>query len=247
MRTQKAIAGVAITALVIGLVLLGSTAPAFAQAAGAGTINGTITDQQSAVVPEATITIHNVDTNVDRAFTSNGAGIYTAPFLQPGRYEITVAKAGFAKLVRKDLTLSVGQTLTIDFQMPVQSTQETVTVTTENPLVDTEKTDVSQLVSTAEVSNLPIAGRNWERFALTAPGANPDGGTGLVSYRGISALYNSSSVDGGNNNQAFFSETKGRTVTGVPSVYSMDSIQEFAVTTANYSAELGQAAGGVIN
>ncbi|MBZ5601246.1 MAG: TonB-dependent receptor [Acidobacteriia bacterium] len=247
MRTQKGIAGVAIAALVVGLLLLGSTAPAFAQAAGAGTINGTITDQQNAVVPEATITIHNVDTNVDRAFTSNGAGIYTVPFLQPGRYEVSVSKTGFAKLIRKDVTLTVGQTLTLDFQMPVQSTQESVTVTTENPLVDTEKTDVSQLVSTAEVANLPIAGRNWERFALTAPGANPDGGTGLVSYRGISALYNSSSVDGANNNQAFFSETKGRTVTGVPSVYSMDSIQEFAVTTSNYSAELGQAAGGVIN
>jgi hypothetical protein len=240
MRTQNRIALAALIALLAGSV-------AFAQTSGAGTIAGTLTDPQGAVVPEASVTIHNVDTNVDRAFTSNGAGIYTAPFLQPGRYEVTVAKPGFAKLVRKDLRLDVGQTLTIDFQLPVQSTQESVTVTTENPLVDTEKTDVSQLVSTGEVANLPIAGRNWERFALTTPGAVADGGSGLVSYRGISALYNSSAVDGGNNNQAFFSESKGRTSTGIPYVYSMDSIQEFAVTTSNYSAELGQAAGGVIN
>src|SRR5215472_1208925 len=101
---------------------LGSAGAALAQNAGAGTITGTITDQQSAMVPDASVTIHNVDTNVDRAFASNGAGIYTAPFLQPGRYEVTVSKTGFAKLVRKDLRLDVGQTLTIDFQMPVQTT-----------------------------------------------------------------------------------------------------------------------------
>src|SRR5215475_1573392 len=129
MRKQNLIACLAIAGL-----LLGSASSVFGQAAGAGTINGTISDQQSAVVPDATVTIHNVETNVDRAFTSNGAGIYTAPFLQPGHYEITVGKTGFTKVVRKDLTLSVGQTLTIDFQLPVQSTQETVTVTTENPL-----------------------------------------------------------------------------------------------------------------
>src|SRR5262249_31569981 len=133
MRTQNPIAWVAILAL-----LLGSAGAAFGQAAGAGTISGTLTDQQGAVVPDASVTVHNVDTNVDRAFTSNGAGIYTAPFLQPGHYEITISKTGFAKVTRKDLILSVGQTLTIDFQLPVQSTQETVTVTTENPLVDTE-------------------------------------------------------------------------------------------------------------
>ena len=242
MRIQNPIAWVAILAL-----LCGSAGSAFGQAAGAGTISGTVTDPQGGVVPEATITVHNVDTNVDRSISSNGAGIYAAPFLQPGRYEVNVSKSGFAKVVRKDVTLTVGQTLTLDFQLPVQTTQETVTVTTENPLVDTEKTDVSQLVSTAQVANLPIAGRNWERFALTTPGAVADGGSGLVSYRGISALYNSSAVDGGNNQQAFFSESKGRTSTGLPYVYSMDSIQEFAVTTSNYSAELGQAAGGVIN
>ncbi len=247
MRKQIRAAESAITLLVFATLLLVSASAAYGQAAGAGTITGTILDQQSAVVPEATITVHNVETNVDRTFTSNGAGLYTAPFLQPGHYDITVNKTGFAKVARKDLTLTVGQTLTIDFQMPVQTTQETVTVTTENPLVDTEKTDVSQLVSAGEVQNLPIAGRNWERFALTTPGAVADGGSGLVSYRGISALYNSSAVDGGNNQQAFFSESKGRTSTGLPYVYSMDSIQEFAVTTSNYSAELGQAAGGVIN
>jgi len=77
------------------------------------------------------------------------------------------------------------------------------------------------------------------------PNVTNDGGSGLASYRGISGLYNSSAVDGTNNNQAFFSEQKGRT--NLPYVYSMDSIQEYQVASSNYSAELGQAAGGVIN
>ena len=141
----------------------------------------------------------------------------------------------------------MGQTLTIDFHMPVRTTSETITVTAENPLVDTEKTEVSQLITVSQVENLPLAGRSWERFALLAPGAVADGGTGLISYRGISALYNGSSVDGANNEQAFFSESKGRTVTGLPYVYGLDSLQEFQVSTADYSAEFGQAAGGMVN
>src|SRR5207247_10972956 len=97
----------------------------------------------------------------------------------------------------------------------------------------------------SQKDNLPTAGRRWENFALLTPNVTTDGGTGLVAYRGISGLYNQSSVDGANNSQAFFSETKGRTT--IPYIYSMDSIQEFQVSSSNYSAELGQAAGGVVN
>src|SRR5262249_8370142 len=105
---------------------------------------------------------------------------------------------------------------------------------------------ISQVVSQGFVNNLPIAGRRWESFVLLTPNVTTDGGSGLVSYRGISGLYNSTAVDGANNNQALMSETRGR-ATGIPSVYSQDSIQEFQVESANYSAEFGQAAGGITN
>jgi hypothetical protein len=220
---------------------------AWGQATGSGTITGTVTDPKQAAVPEASVTIHNTDTGIGRAATTNEVGLYSAPFLQPGRYEITVGKPGFAKLLRKDVTLQVGQTVTIDLTLTLQATSETVTITAETPVIDTEKTEMSQVVSQTQKDNLPLAGRRWESFALLTPNITTDGGTGLVSYRGISGLYNASAVDGTNNNQAFFSEGKGRTATGVPYVYSMDSIQEFQVTSSNYSAELGQAAGGVVN
>lgn len=215
----------------------------FAQTAGTGTITGTISDPASAVVPGTTVVIHNVDTGSDRSVMSNEAGIYSATFLQPGPYEITVSKSGFTKIERKGLMLEVGRTLTIDFALTVQTGNETVSVTGEAPVVDTDKTEVSQEVSQNLVTNLPIVGRRWDNFVLLTPGVTSDGT--LVSYRGISGLYNNNQVDGANNNQAFFSEARGRST--VPYTYSVDAIQEFQVSASNYSAEFGQAAGGIVN
>jgi len=220
--------------------------PALAQTAAAGTITGSVTDPSGAAVPEASVVIHNADTGIDRTVTSNGSGVYSAAFLPPGRYELSVSKPGFNKMVRNDLTLQVGQTLAIDFNLPVQSAQATVEVTAEAPVVDAEKTEQSQVISETAVSNLPIAGRRWDSFVLLTPNVTTDGTSGLVSYRGISGLYNSNTVDGANNNQALFSEARGRAISGAY-VYSMDSIREYQVSASNYSAELGQAAGGVVN
>jgi len=217
----------------------------FAQNTGAGTINGTLTDPAGSVVPGAAVVVRNTNTGTERALVTNADGIYVAPFMQPGTYEITASKTGFGKIVRTELPLQVGQTLTVDIALPLETTTETVTVTGVSSVVDTEKTDMSQVVSQSQKDNLPSAGRRWENFALMTPNVTTDGGTGLVSYRGISGLYNQSSVDGTSNTQAFFSETKGRTTLSY--VYSMDSLQEFQVASSNYSAELGQAAGGVVN
>jgi hypothetical protein len=225
------------------IALLAVTAVMFAQTAGTGTLTGTITDPASATVPGATVAIHNVDTGSDRPVMSNDAGIYSATFLQPGHYEITVSKPGFTKVERKGLTLEVGRTLSIDFALTVQAGNETISVTGEAPVVDTDKTEVSQEVSQNLVTNLPIVGRRWDNFVLLTPGVTSDGG--LVSYRGISGLYNNNSVDGANNNQAFFSEARGRST--LPYTYSIDAIQEFQVSASNYSAEFGQAAGGIVN
>jgi hypothetical protein len=230
----------------LGLLVLSLPNRAFAQLAGSATITGTVTDASGAVVPAADVTIRNTDTGIERKTQTSEAGVYAAAFLAPGHYELQAGKTGFAKVVRKDLTLQVGQTLSINLTMSVQAAQQEVTVTGEAPVVDAEKTEVSQVVSEAAVSNLPIAGRRWDSFVLLTPNVTTDGTSGLVSYRGISGLYNSNTVDGANNNQALFSEARGRAVSGAY-VYSMDSIKEYQVSASNYSAELGQAAGGVVN
>ena len=92
---------------------------------------------------------------------------------------------------------------------------------------------------------MPINGSRWSNFALLNPGTVPDGNFGLISFRGISGLLNNNTVDGGDNNQAFFSEEKGRTRLSYTT--SQAAIREFQVNTSNYSAEYGRAAGGVTN
>ena len=228
------------------VLFLGAGLPLAAQTSGVGNITGTITDSTGASVTNATVVVLNVDTGVSRTITTNADGSYTASFLQPGHYEVTVGGGGFGKVDRKNLVLTVGQVLTIDATLPPASVSTDVIVTSESPLVDTEKTDVSQTIDQSLISNLPVNGRNWSNFVLASPNVVPDGGTGLVSFRGISGLYNQNYVDGANNNQMLFSEARGRS-SGAPYVYSLDSIKEFQSQISNYSVEFGQAAGGQVN
>ncbi|HEV2135049.1 MAG TPA: carboxypeptidase regulatory-like domain-containing protein [Terracidiphilus sp.] len=220
--------------------------PAAAQTTGAGAITGTITDANQAVVPNAAVTLTNTDTGVVHNYTSNDAGIYRAPFLQPGHYNVSATASGFSRSQASNITLLVGQTLTINLALGVQATTTTVEVSGSNQILDVEKTEVSQVVDTHLVANLPVNARNWSDFVLLTPNVTQDGSSGLVSFHGISGLYNQNYVDGANNNQMLFSEARGRS-NGAPYVYSADAIKEFQAETSNYSVEFGQAAGGQVN
>jgi hypothetical protein len=224
---------------------------AFATQAGAqssttGSIIGTVTDPSGAAVPDAAVAVVDTDTGIPHNVTTDNDGFYSAPYLQPGNYTVTVTKSGFAIFTHSGIVVTIGSRLTIDAALPLVATEATVTVTGQTPVVETEKTAVSQTVSGTLVNGLPINGRRWEDFVLLTPAVTTDGTSGLSSFRGISGLYNNNTVDGANNNQAFFSEARGRAII-VAYVYSADSIQEFQVNNSNYSAEYGQAAGGVVN
>ncbi|MDE1176654.1 MAG: TonB-dependent receptor [Edaphobacter sp.] len=233
------VAAAAVLSLVVSL-------PATAQTAATGTISGTITDASGAVVPNAVIQVINTDTGATRNLTAGTGGEYSSTFLQPGHYELIVAGTGFGKVDRKNLNLTVGQVLSVDLALPAASTSTEVTVTDASPLIDTEKTQVSQTIGQELVSNLPVNGRRYDNFVLLTTNVVPDGSSGLISYRGISGLYNTNLIDGANNQQAFFSEARGRAI-GAPYVFSVDSIKEFESSVSGYSAEFGQAAGGQIN
>src|ERR1700719_4445261 len=200
--------GVSIRLVTISLaiLLLGPfSAAAFAQG-GTGTITGTALDPKGLGVPDSKISILNTDTGIDRPLATTDAGVYTATFLQPGHYQISVTKDGFSTWVRKDLLLQVGQTLTIDAPLTVGTSVQQVTVTGEAPLIEPDRTEQSQTVSQNQVEGLPMVARRWENFVLLTPAVTTDGTSGLSSFRGISGLYNGNSVDGANNTQAFFSE-----------------------------------------
>jgi hypothetical protein len=222
------------------------TVTAKSQTTGAGSINGTVMDANQAIVPTATVTVTDVDTGVSHIYNANSDGLYTAPFLIPGHYEVDGTAPNFGKVEAKGITLLVGQTLTVNLILKVTGSTTTVEVSATNEILDVQKTEVSQVVDTFLVANLPVNARNWSDFVLLTPNVTQDGSSGLVSFHGISGLYNQNYVDGANNNQMLFSEARGR-ASGAPYVYSVDSIKEFQAETSNYSVEFGQAAGGQVN
>ena len=234
-------------ALASAAVLFVSAAmPSSAQTAATGSISGAVTDKSGAIVPGATVEITDTDTGATRTVTTNSDGSYVVPFLQSGHYEVVLGGGTYGKIDRKNLDLTVGATLTIDAVLSPASVSSEVVVTSDSPLIDTERVESSQTVTQQYVSNLPVNGRRWDNFVLLTPNVAPDGNSGIISYRGISGLYNSNLVDGVSNQQALFAEARGR-ASGAPYVFSQDSIKEFQSSVSGYSAEFGNAAGGQIN
>lgn len=216
-----------------------------AQSTTFGAIGGTVMDNTKAVVPNATVTATNDGTGASATATSDSFGSFRIINLGPGTYTVVVKAPSFAEYKAKGVIVEVGRITELETALAAGGGQETVEVTGELPAVNTIQQDFSSNINNTSINNLPTNGRRWSNFVLLTPGANPDGNFGLISFRGISGLLNNNTVDGGDNNQAFFSEERGRT--RISYTVSQSSIQEFQVNTSNYSAEYGRAAGGVVN
>jgi len=216
--------------------------------AAGGAIEGTVTDESGGVLPGVTVTIRNVATGVLRETQTDPSGVYRAPLLPVGTYEVTAAMSGFATTKRPSLTLTIGQVLTADISLKVAATQEEVTVSAEAPIVDPGRTAQASTVGERAVANLPVNGRNFIDFVLTTPGVNRDVRGGDISFAGQRGTLNSLVIDGADNNNTFFGQTLGRTGSGrAPYQFSQDAVQEFQVNRNAYSAEYGRAGGAVIN
>ncbi len=223
--------------------------PAFAQSqAAGGAIQGTVTDESGAVLPGVAVTVRNLGTGVVRETRTDPVGLFRAPLLPVGAYEVTAALAGFATTKRPSLVLNIGSVLSIDIALKVAATQEEVTVTAEAPVIETARTQQSSIVNERAVSNLPVNGRNFIDFVLTTPGVTRDTRAGDISFAGQRGTLNSLVIDGADNNNTFFGQTLGRTGSGrAPYQFSQDAVQEFQVNRNAYSAEYGRAGGAVIN
>jgi hypothetical protein len=225
--------------------LLLSAGQIFAQSTVTGGIRGTVTDPQRSIVPNATITATNVGTNQTSTVTSDQNGTFVINNLQPGTYSVAVTQSGFGDFSAQSVVVEVGQITTLDATLAVAGQTATVEVTADAPVINTNDNSNSININQTSINELPINGRRASNFVLLTPATVPDGNFGLISFRGISGLLNNSTVDGGDNNQAFFSEERGRT--RINYVISQASVREFQVNTSNYSAEYGRSAGGVIN
>ncbi len=217
----------------------------FAQSTTTGGISGTVTDPQGSVVPSATVTVTNIATNSAVTVTSTDNGGYRATNLQPGVYRVEVTVAGFAPAKAENIIVEVGRSTPLDIPLTLGTAVAEVNVTAEAPVVNTNDNANASNFDQTQINELPINGRRWSNFALLSPTAVPDGTFGLISFRGISGLLNNNTIDGGDNNQAFFSEERGRT--RINYSISQAAIREFQVNTSNYSAEYGRSAGGVTN
>src|SRR5712691_10653813 len=219
---------------------------AFAQSvAGLGAISGVVRDATGAAVPGAQVVVANESKGIKRTLSTTEAGVFTAPSLVPAPgYSVTANKPGFAQYELKDIQVLVGQNIGLEIALVVAGSVTQVQVESSAPIVDNTKTDVSQVINSQQILELPINGRRVDSFVLLAPAVVPDGTFGLVSFRGI-AGGNSFLTDGNDTTEQYYNENAGRT--RITSQISQDAVQEFQVVSNNYSAEFGHAIGGVVN
>jgi hypothetical protein len=172
-------------------------------------------------------------------------GYFRVAKLQPSAYVVKIEASGFALFTAEKVIVQVGSVTDLPAKLNLASAGATVLVSAETPSVNTDSPNFSPIVDQEQISNLPINGGRWSDFALLTPGVvNDSSGFGLLSFRGMSTLLNNNTIDGADNNQAFFSEERGRTRAGYSSAKA--AVQEFQVNTSNYSSEYGRAAGAVV-
>ena len=219
---------------------------AFAQAtAGLGAVSGSVHDASGAIVPGAMVTLSNETKGIQRNMISSEAGVFAVPALVPADgYKLSVALQGFQTWVASSFVVQVGQTLDFDVVLQVAGASTEVSVTAEAPLVEENKSGVSELVTQEQIDNLPINGRRVDSFVLLTPAVTNDGVFGLVSFRG-NAMGNAFLTDGNDTTNSYYNENAGRT--RITTQISQDAVQEFQVLSDGFSAEFGRATGGVVN
>jgi len=207
-----------------------------------GTLRGMVLDEQSAALPGVAVTIRHVETNTVQTVVTSGTGQYFTTNLKPGIYEVTAELSGF-KATKQELQLRVGQDLTMNFTLSVGGVAETVVVLGTSQAVETQST-LATVVGNKQLDDLPTIARGFGDLATLAPGVttSQDSGTGQgtgVSVSGQRPFTNGIVVDGASNQMMFY----GRQSNDFP----QDWIQEFQVLSNSFSAEFGQAAGGMLN
>jgi outer membrane receptor protein involved in Fe transport len=217
-----------------------------AQSTTEGAIAGTVVDSSGAVIAGAAVTLHNDGTDAEFKLVADSSGYFKAPLVPPGTYSVTISASGFGTYNAKTVPVTVGSVTELHPELKTGATQETVEVSGQVPILQFESPEVSSTMTAQEIVNLPLNGGRWSDMTLLTPAAVGDSnGFGLIAFRGISPILNNVEIDGADDNQAYYSEERGRTREGYSTSKYM--IEEFQVNAGVYSAEFGRAAGGVIN
>jgi len=252
-KTKRAILLQGLASFVIGLAVFSIENPnAWAQqTVTSATLSGRIADPGGASISGAILTATNPETNQKQLATSDGEGRFRFPYLPVGAYKLSVDAQGFSQFT-KELTLTVGQALYLPVKLEVAALSAKVTVTSDVPLIETVRTQVTETIRPAEIDQLPLNGRNYLDLALLVPGVSPTNTgsnqrfaeTSAVPGQGISVagqrnLYNSFIVDGLSAND------DAADLTGT--YYSEEVVNQFQVITSGGIAEFGRASGAIVN
>ncbi len=241
---RKGAAGIAFLVLCFGL-----SASLWAQK-DTGSIVGTVRDATGAVVPGAKVTVSDVDKGTAFVTSTSSSGDYVASPLRIGRYSVTVEKEGFKTSVTEAIELQVQQRAAVDIALQVGQILDRVTVTDVAPLLETERSELGQLVDSRAMANLPLNGRNFAQLAQLSAGVVPSepGARNANSYgfssNGGRSYQNNILLDGVDNNSNLTDLLNNTSYVIQPSV---DALQEFKVQTNAYSAEFGRGNGAVLN
>jgi Carboxypeptidase regulatory-like domain len=214
------------------------------------TLNGTVSDPSGAKIPGAQVTVEDAASQVTRVTRTNADGLFSVPLLQPGSYNITISKDGFATFKSTNVQLAISQVANLNATLQVGSSSQSVTVTGDVPLIDTSTAGLGTVIGQKETTELPLNGRQFVQLLQLAPGtvpisvsqsATPPIGSGATtpSVNGGSNRSNLFFIDGIYATDPFFS-----TFSISPSV---DALQEFKEQTHTDQAEFGQVTGGTVN
>ncbi|HEY2970962.1 MAG TPA: TonB-dependent receptor [Pyrinomonadaceae bacterium] len=218
-------------------------------------LTGLVTDSAGAVVPNASVIVKNKATDVESSTTTDSSGYYTFASLPVGTYTVTIELPGFKKAVHENINLEVGQKARIDTSLEVGTVSESVVVGSAPQLLTTQEATTGGVIENRMVAQLPLSGRNWDDLVALVPGVQADryteegggtanGRTGGANVHGVRSLQNNYVLDGVDNNSISENVQELTTQVARPSV---DSIQEFKVSTNPYSAENGRSPGALIS
>ena len=222
---------------------------AFAQK-DTGNIVGKVTDQSGAAVADARVTVTDADRGTAFESKTNSSGEYVAGPLKPGRYNVAVQKTGFKRSVVGPVELNIQERPAVDVMLHVGAVSETLTVTSEGPQLQTETSDLGQVMDSKRITTLPLNGRNYAQLAQLGAGVAPSepGSRVSASYgfsaNGARALQNNFLLDGVDNNANLGDVLNETAFVIQPPV---DAIAEFKVQTNSYSAEFGRGNGAILN
>jgi len=233
--------------LVLDLLALGFLVPraALAQISG-GAFRGEVRDASNAVVPQTKVLIRSADNGMQAIAESNGEGLYVSPNLIPGSYLLSASRTGFRTEVFGPVVLQVNQIVRVDFALTLGTQGESIQVeAAPSQLLSSESAEISQVIGSKQVADIPLNGRTWQQLIDLSAGVNPgapgeSGSPNPVNVDGQRTKANLFLVDG----VSVTSSAQGR---GNDFNIPLDAVQEFSIQAGAYSAEFGDVAGGVIN